>query len=254
MSEIETKILDLLNKGWSYSQIQDELQVSSKTIAAARKAHFPITESNTGALSGDTFQLQPNPPPVISESPYKPKQLYRTIQKIKKMSTENEYFEDDDEISSQLELEKYRLKLAHELQLEKLQASKEDKEREHDLKEQELSIKRDELAKEQRKVADEKRDLLYRIKKVIDSCEDGEYSYEEADNLLEEARKVLSESEKYCFMNEITFQGSVSHTLLSKVIATLTDFLDGMDEDDSDDLEFDSAFRKQVSHATFQNF
>lgn len=247
MTEIDAQIIDLLNKGWSYSQIQEELQVSSKTIAAARKAHFPITESSAGALSGGTFQLQPQSPPIITESIFKPNQIKLTNQKTKKMSTENDFYEDDEEITSQLELEKYRLKLAHELEMEKIQVAREDKEREHNLREQEIE-------KDKRKGEEEKRGLLFRIKKVIDSCEDAEFSYEDAENLLEEVRKVLSESEKYCFINQITFQGSVSHTLLSKVISTLTDFLDGMDEDDSDDLEFDSAFRRQVGRATFQSF
>lgn len=247
MTDIDAKIIGLLKEGWSYSQIQEELQVSSKTIAAARKAHFPIMESSTGVLSGDTFQLQPQPPPILNENPFKQNQFKTINQKTKKMSTENEYYEDDGEITSQLELEKYRLKLAHELEMEKIQVAREDKEREHNLRELEIE-------KEKRKGEEEKRSLLFRIKKVIDSCEDDEYSFEDAENLLEEARKVLSESEKYCFINQITFQGSVSHTLLSKVISTLTDFLDGMDEDDSDDLEFDSAFRRQVGRATFQSF
>ena len=247
MTEIDARIIDLLNKGWSYSQIQEELQVSSKTIAAARKAYFPVVESNNGELSSDTFQFLPQPPPNLNENPLKQNQFKTTNQKIKKMSTENEYYEDDDESTSKLELEKYRLKLAHELEMEKIQIAREDKEREHYLREQEIE-------KEKRKGEEEKRSLLFRIKKVIDSCEDAEYSYEDAENLLEEARKVFYESEKYCFIIQITFQGSVSHTLLSKIISTLTDFLDGMDEDESGELEFDSAFRRQVSRFDFLSF
>jgi hypothetical protein len=41
---------------------------------------------------------------------------------------------------------------------------------------------------------------------------------------------------------------------LKKVISTLTDFLDEMDEDESGDLEFDGAFRKMAGRATFHNF
>jgi hypothetical protein len=42
--------------------------------------------------------------------------------------------------------------------------------------------------------------------------------------------------------------------LLKKVISILEAFLDEMDEDESADLEFDSAFRRQVGRATFHNF
>ena len=247
MTDIESQIVNLLNKGWSYSQIQDELQVSSKTIAATRKAHFPFTESCNDALSNTAFQKQLKPQPFtnIAKSNTNPQKI--NLKTVKTMSNENDYNNDGIELSSQLELEKYRIKLAHELEMEKLKATREDKIREHDLREREIE-------REERKPEEEKRNLLYRIKKVVESCEDGEYSYDEADDLLEEARKVLSESEQYCFIHQITFQGSVSQTLLSKVIATLTEFLDGMDEDDSDELKFDSAFRRQVSRATFQTF
>jgi len=247
MTNIDAQIIDLLNKGCSYSQIQEELQISSKTIAAAKKAHFPITESSTDALSSDTSQNYPQPPQMFSHNNFKTKKTNLFNQKTKKMNTENEDYDDDDNISSKLELEKYRLKLAHELEMEKIQAAREDKEREHDLREQEIE-------KDKKKVEEDKRNLLYRIKTLIDSCEDAEYEYEEAESLLDEARKVLTESEKYCFIHQITFQGSSSHSLLTKVISTFTDFLDGMDEDESDDLEFDNAFRRQVSRATFQSF
>lgn len=247
MIETDAQIIDLLNKGWSYSQIQDELQVSSKTIAAARKAHFPITESNTGALSRDTFQLQQKPPPYTKA--YSPNKSLNqlTYKKHKTMSTENDNYEDDEEITSQLELEKYRLKLAHELEMEKIQAGREEKEREHLLREREL-----ELVK--KNAEEEKRNILFRIKKVVESCEDGEFRYEEVEIILEEAQKVLSESENYCFIHQITFQGSVSHSLLTKAISMLTDLMGKMEEDETYDLKFESAFRRQVSRATFQTF
>jgi hypothetical protein len=246
MTEIDVQIIDLLNRGWSYSQIQDELQVSSKTIAAAKKAHFPIMESTTDVLSSDAPKQNLTQQQMFNDTNLKIKSTTLFNQKTKKMNTENNDY-DDDNISSKLELEKFRLKLAHVLEMEKLQVAREDKEREHNLRELEIE-------KEKRKSEEEKRSLLFRIKKVIDTCEDAEFSYEDAENLLEEARKVLSESEKYCFINQITFQGSASHSILGKVISTLTDFLDGMDEDDTDDLEFDSAFRRQVSRVTFQTF
>ena len=247
MTETETQIIDLLNKGWSYSRIQEELQVSSKTISAVRKVHFPNSESNTDALSRDTLQTTHKAPPSAIARTSNTNLNKLTPKKTQTMSTENDFYEDDEEITSQLELEKFRLKLAHELEMEKIQVAREDKEREHNLREQEIE-------KVKRKDEEEKRGLLFRIKKVIDSCEDAEYSYEDAENLLEEARKVLSESEKYCFINQITFQGSMSQTLLGKVIATLSDLMDGMDEDDTTELVFDGTFRRQVNRYSFQSF
>ena len=130
MTEIDVQIIDLLNRGWSYSQIQDELQVSSKTIAAAKKAHFPIMESTTDVLSSDAPKQNLTQQQMFNDTNLKIKSTNLFNQKTKKMNTENNDY-DDDNISSKLELEKFRLKLAHELEMEKLQAAREDKEREH---------------------------------------------------------------------------------------------------------------------------
>jgi hypothetical protein len=138
--------------------------------------------------------------------------------------------------------------------LEKLQAAREDKDREHSIREQEIELNREAMERSKEKTELEKRSLLFRIKKLVESCKDAENSYDEAENMLETALKVLSDSEEFCFIHEIAFQGTISHSLLNKVISALTDFMEDMDEDDSDDLEFDSSFRRQVSHATFQTF
>ena len=251
----EQEIILMLNSGKSYVEIQEALNVSSKTIAATKKAHFPSSESNKDALSRDSFQQYPKPPPPVSTIPIEIKPINNPIKKNTKMSTRDEYCDNEDEQStSKYDVEKFKIKLAHELEVQKLQLAREEKEREYDLREQEMELKRDELEAAKRKVEEQKRGLLFRIKKLFESCENGEYSYEDADSLLEEARKVLNDSEEYCFITGTTFQGTVSHSLLNKVISALNDFLEPMDEDDTEELEFDAAFRRQLNRATFQEF
>jgi len=263
MTNTEIQIVDLLKQGLSYSQIQERLQVSSKTVAAAKKAHLPASESSIDVLSRHTFPLQPNPPPMDNTSKTldsiikKEQNNYLTNpKKHKTMNNEDEYYENEDDAPvSKLELEKYRLKLNHDLELQKLQASREDKEREYELREQEMQLKRDEIDFANRKAEDEKRSLLFRIKKVVDSCEDGEYSIEDIEITMDGARKALSESEHYCHINEITFRDSVIHSILLKIISTLQDFLDNYDEDnDTEELEFDNAFRRLIKRANFNTF
>lgn len=254
MTEIDNQIIDLLGQGWSYNQIQQHLQVSSKTIAAVRKANFLMMESNTGKLSINTFQQYPLSSPTDKTTPGEIKPIIKPTLKQKKMSTDKEYCDDDEVSVSKYEVEKMRLQLTHDLEMEKIQASKEEKEREYDLREQEMELKRKELEASNRKVEEQKRSLLYRIKVLFESCEDGEYSFEEAEIKLNEARKVLSECDEFCFINGFTFQGTASHSILTRVISILNDFLKDMDEDDTEDLEFDASFKRQVNRATFQTF
>jgi hypothetical protein len=248
MTDNESEIIDLLGKGWSYSQIQEQLQVSSKTIAAAKKAYFPSMESSADVLSGDTFPLRPEPPPAIKTNSIETLTNKFTLLKTKqKMSKNNDYDEDDELESTKASNERYKIKLDHVHQMATLAATREEKERADNLKEQEMDWERGKITKE-------KLGLFYRIKKTVESCEDAEYSYEDAENMLEEAKEVLSESEKFCFMNSINFSGTESQSILKKVISILKDFLDNIDEDESADLEFDSTFRKLAGRATFHNF
>jgi hypothetical protein len=261
MTEIEDQIFKLLVKGWSYTQIQEHLQVSSKTIAAVRKVYFPSTESTTDALSGNSNRHIADTPPLFSPSSttvantIKPNN-YQPIKNKKPMADYEDEFEDEDDDSSitKLGLEKYRLKLEHERELAKIEASSEKDSLELRLREDEMKIKRDEIDAIKQQKANEMRSLLFRTKKLSEQCIDDEYNYEEVETMLEEARKALSESEQYCFINQITYVGTESHSILSKMIVTLTDFLESTDEDESGDLEFDNSLERLISRTTFQSF
>lgn len=63
----------MLKQGFIYAQIQDKLNVSSKTIAAAKNADFTFRESNTDFPYKDTFQsisdsLSDNNASIITDS------------------------------------------------------------------------------------------------------------------------------------------------------------------------------------------
>ena len=265
MNENENKILEMLQKGFSYAEIQESLQVSSKTIAAIKKAHFPLVKSAIDVLSSNTFPELSVPESVkkqakIIES-YPNDQPIKQFPKIQKRKTMNYYDEDEDEDDtslSQLEVEKLKLKLAHELEMKKLETMRDDRERELDLKEQELQLKKDELSVHSKKKEDEKRTLLFRIKKIAEACVDGEYSFDEADSLLTEAKQVLSQCDQYGFVNGVNFSVTDSHTLLTNIITTLEEFLDEFDDDDDDDvvgdLEFSHSQLKLFARMKFNSF
>lgn len=253
MTEIENKIITLLKKGYTYSEIQEELQVSSKTIAAAKKVFLSMPESSNSKLSNDPFQNFPARNEIVSTGNSESNLVFQTIKKTKNMSTEEDY-DDEDEYTTKLEVEKYRLQLAHELELERIQVARDEKEREYDLKEKELEIRRMEVTAATTKVEEEQRSFLFRIKKLVESCEDGEYSYEEADEMLSDTRQLLSESEQFCHIHSITFQNTKSHSILLKLISILESFLEELDEDDSENLEFDNSFNRSVSRMSFTSF
>lgn len=263
MHENEDKILEMLLEGFSYAEIQESLQVSSKTIAAVKKAHFPLVKSAIDVLSSDTFPTLSIPEPVKKQATSidsDPKhQPIKHFPKTQTRKTMNYYDEDEDDTSlSQLEVEKLKLELAHELEIKKLETMRDERERELDLKEQELQLKKDELSIHSKKKEDEKRTLLFRIKKIAEACVDAEYSFDEADSLLTEAKQVLSQCDQYCFVNGVNFSVTDSHTLLTNIITTLEEFLDDFDDDDDDDvvgdLEFGHSHLKLFARMKFNSF
>jgi len=266
MDDKQIQILRLLQKGYTYTQIQEALRVSPKVISAVKKAHFPSGKCSNDNTSGTSVQdfpdtsvtiddkdapALPEPPQYITNPTHKPK-------KTKTMSYNHDNYddEDDDILASKLEVEKIKIQLAHDLEMEKLRIQSEEKERELDLKERELELKNQQIAQADRLKEEEKAYLLFKVKTFTGKCTDSELSLEEAEEMLAEAKTLQIECERYCFVNNINFQGRDTHMLLSAIIKDLNEFIDEFDEDEWEtmDIEFDPAIPKTVARMKFNNF
>jgi endoglucanase Acf2 len=264
MTEIQAQIIEMLKEGMSYSTIQEELRVSSKTISATKKAFMETENSSNSRLFSTHFQKVPDPPPrqELWESTYNATSKADNFKPLKPKTTMTNYidevdddeYDDDDEQITKLSLEKLRLKLEHEREMQKLDAVNEKEAREYYLKEREIQLKRDEFEAVKEKKAEEMRSLLFRLKKLTQQCEDGEYTYDEVETMYDGAEVLLTDCEKYCFINQIRFDETESHTILSGIISTFDEFLDNTDEGDSNDLEFDENLEEIISKATFRKF
>jgi len=263
MTETQARIIEMLNEGMSYSTIQEELSVSSKTISATRKAFLESENSSKDGLSSTFLDQNPDPPPqpVQWENNNTMREInnnFKTQKPKQIMTNYNENFDneeyDDNEPVSKLSLDKYRLQLEHEREMAKLEALSVKEEREQCHKDEELQLKRAELALIQQKKNEEMRSLLFRLKKLTDQCEDGEYDYEEVESMNDEAEKLLSDIEKYCFVNELTFEGTESQKMLSMILTTFSEFLESTDDDESNDLEFEESLEEMISKTNFRKF
>lgn len=263
MTNTEAQIIEMLKEGMSYSTIQEELRVSSKTISATKKAFMERENSSNDRLSSAFLQHEPDPPPRTgnweSINSFQQNSTNYQPPKTKKiMSNYNADVDDDDyedeEQVTKLSLEKLRLQLEHEREMQKLEAVNEKEDREYRLKEREIQLKRDEFEAVQEKKAEEMRSLLFRLKKLTQQCEDGEYTYDEVETMYDVAEVLLTDCEKYCFINQIRFDETESHTMLSMIISTFDEFLDSTDEEDSNDLEFDESLEEMIGKATFRKF
>lgn len=253
MSETEASILELLKDGWTYAQIQEELQVSSKTIAAVRKAYFPNAKSADITLSDNSSHTKSQP--IIHEGYSPPVENNPISNKLKTTKTMNRDFESDGR-SSKDEIEKYRIQLEHKLELEKLHVSLREKEREFNLRARELEFKREELENMKRKIAQDKRALLLRIEEIVNSCEDREYDQSELELMLNDTNNLIAACKTFCSDRSIVFQGTSSKALLEKIVSELNEAIDLFDEEDDDviEIEFDSSFRKMAERKKYDPF
>jgi predicted RNase H-like nuclease (RuvC/YqgF family) len=263
MTDIQDQIIEMLKQGVSYSTIQEELKVSSKTISAAKKSFLESRKSRTNVLSGTSlnhFPVYPEKPendfPESMQS--EPAHYSNHLKPRKTMSNYNQNVYDNDfeenELGAKISVEKLRLKLEHEREMRKLAALNEKESREFALREREIQIQRDKIEALQKQKDEEMRTLLFRIKQLTQRVQDGEYMYEEIEAFLDDTRKLSNDCEKFCFVNQIDFNGTDSHKMLSIIAENLNDFLENTDEDESNDLEFDEELDRMIGRATFRDF
>jgi hypothetical protein len=257
MTNTEARILNRLKAGLSYAQIQEELNVSSKTIAAVKKEYLPAMESNNDVLSDTSAsQLSNYFPPeesrnAITENKF-PNNNY--TQTDRKMATEKNFPESEKVVIAKFELEEHRLDLEHEREMTRLKAEIENQQREADFREKELSLKQYAIALEKHKKDEEFRTLLFRLKRLCDECETDEYSYSEVNDMLDKAIELEDELKKYAFINNITYADSESQNLLDYIIDLLSTAVDDDDEGDTVEIKCSDSFIKLRDKHDFDYF
>jgi len=263
MTDIQDQIIEMLKQGVSYSTIQEELKVSSKTISAVKKAYLESRNSRNTVLSSTShnhfpdYQEKPeNDFPESMQS--EPVHQFNHLKPRKTMSNYNQNVNDNDfeesELGAKISVEKLRLKLEHEREMRKIAILNEKESREFALREKEIQVHREQVEALQKQKDEEKRTLLFRIKQLTQQVQDGEYTYEEIEKFLEETQKLTNDCEKYCFVNQVNFSGTESQKILSMITENLNDFLENTDEEESNDLEFDEELDMLIDSATFRDF
>lgn len=263
MTDIQDQIIEMLKQGVSYSTIQEELKVSSKTISAVKKTFLESRNSRNTVLSSTSLNHFPDYP----EKPEKdfpesmqsePVHHFNHLKPRKTMSNYNQNVNDTDfeesELGAKISVEKLRLKLEHEREMRKIAILNEKESREFALREKEIQVQQEQVEALQKQKDEEKRTLLFRIKQLTQRVQDDEYMYEEIEAFLDDTRKLSNDCEKFCFVNQIDFNGTDSQKMLSIIAENLNDFLENTDEEESNDLEFDEELDMLINSATFRDF
>lgn len=259
MTQIEIQIVDLLKQGFKYAQIQERLNVSSKTIAATKKAYFSFGESNTNFPDKETFQsrsdsLSADNASNNTDSAEKIEENNLFALKNQNIMNPNDGSFENSTNNTNLELEKYKLQLSYEFEVKKFNAEREDKKRELDLLEQQLQLKRTEI-NSFKKIDPEIQLLISQTKKIVYSCQDRAYTFFEINYLLNDLEKALKDCEEYCTTYNIEFRDSECQTILKKIESNLAEFINTFKPDKNGEMEytFDYAFWQLKEGMTYQS-
>jgi hypothetical protein len=256
MTDKEQQILLLLEQGKSYSYIQQTLQVSPSKVAWVKKNLYSgssasenqlntTTEDAINSTTGATTGSNGSSKKANQESENDRNSIY----KPKNLFTMTNYYENDEEEldeNEKVSLEKYRLQLAHQLELKKL----ENQEREIELKKKDLEIKSEMAFSEKRKTEKQEKNLLHQYRKLAKRIEEREWTYGDIYDVYSIAYDLKEDIEKFSVENDIETEGLSILVDLDKIITIFDDLYDGDEYDESTvDLEFDKDILEIAEYA-----
>lgn len=239
---IEEEILTMLQKGFSYSEIESELKVSSKTIAkviAIKKAiesnYNKGLESFDNPLESDKFSDLSYPESNQAFQDFPSKQIQCHDERIggtqregNLQSKEPQNFGKSDE---EIRLEQMKLEYDHELRMKEFEWKKEKEEFEQMICREELNLEREKLIQSLIKVEEEKKGYIFRFRDLMSQCEPGEYDVEELEDLLSEIEELHKETKKFCYQHSIPYDGTAYKSVMHDVYNSLKQVIDNVDED-----------------------
>jgi hypothetical protein len=151
----QAEILKLLNEGVSYSTIQENLGVSSKTISKVKKDNFPL-ESSDGKLSRPSEQALRGENHLYfhSDEGIGKQNQYKNSDKndIMESNPMNNHLSES-RSEAEIDLEMYKARLQYDLEMAKMQHQRQIEERNDSLKKAELQVENQRLELEREKNA-----------------------------------------------------------------------------------------------------
>lgn len=250
MTSKEQKIIELLQQGKPYSYIQSVVQVSPSKIASVKKVYME-SSSESSDTTDDTTTILPTTTDVNTDSRSATTTDYlesqnELINNIKNKLTMNtdEIFEDDD-------LEKIKLRLAHDLAMRKIDRENEELE----LRKKELRLKEDAANSDKRKIEKQGRTLIFHFRKLAEKVKNGDFTFGEIDKYSEKATELREEVEQYCFENEIDSDELSILVILRKMESEFESMQDeDYDDNDINEVEFEDDTLEMVERANEVDF
>lgn len=249
MDPKDKQIIKLLKEGVSYSEIQNQLGVSPNRIANVKKDYFFENSSNDAlfrttpcdsnddrsAISNELF-------PIPYDKMQSVNQAYDSPQTA--MPPKLSYHPLTE---AEIELEKFKLQLQHEVTLEKFKRT----DREIALREDELRLKREQGEQELSERDGTWRVLNHRLGKIAAHCQEGEWTADEMEDIISATEKLLTEAEENSLLFGIKVDSRIDTEVLKEIIRFFSYYFEDMDSEEVIDIEFDKKLKECL--ARFQD-
>lgn len=261
MTEKEKKIVELLQAGKSYTDIQKLLEVSPSKISQVKKEYCTTETDDSDSMDATTFATGSSNDFDNSSSD---NSINKGLSPKETLGFRNKEHPDNNmdfelKYADKIELEKMKLNLAQEVELKKLEIASAEQElrwRELSLKErsaeayekalkEQLNEKARAMEAQREKEENERAEkraniLLSRFRKHIDKLEDGEWSKADLYEYLDKTVELKEKIETFCDEFDIVTKGLRMLEILETIEEQFETDLDADEHDD--DYVFDLRF------------
>lgn len=215
----DNKIIELLNKGKSYSYIQEMLQVSPSKIAIIKKKLSNNHNSSSENSSDEIFDSSSENNSFSSE-----KLNNNIIYDRKNDNEESKNSKNQKNVNMEnqnFEIMKYKLDLQHQLELKKIELQQES----FELQKNEMQYNQQIIKIENLKKEKQEKILLFRFRKLMQKVTKGKWTYLKIFEQISNIRLLREEIEQFCFLEDMEIENLKVGQIVDKTIDFFENYL-----------------------------
>lgn len=215
----DNKIIELLNKGKSYSYIQEMLQVSPSKIAIIKKKLSNNHNSSSENSSDEIFDSSSENNSFSSE-----KLNNNIIYDRKNDNEESKNSKNQKNINMEnqnFEIMKYKLDLQQQLELKKIELQQES----FELQKNEMQYNQQIIKIENLKKEKQEKILLFRFRKLMQKVTKGNWTYLKIFEQISNIRLLREEIEEFCFLEDMEIENLKVGQIIDKTIDFFENYL-----------------------------
>lgn len=246
-NEKDTKIIELLNAGKSYTAIQEILQVSPSKISAVKRSYLPENSENSTPSSATSSESSSKSSSEDSSTIFNENAIFNG--KINKKEPNNAQTDNKNNNNNSIinkimenlnipnyfnsELEQLKQNQAHEIELKKIELQREVLEQQN----RESYLQKSRIDIEAKKIERQAKSLIYQFRKIMKKYQNGRWSYQLLCDHRKELVELLDQIEEFCFKESMDTENLTILNILNRTIQEFKSYAEEIFVEDPDQCD-----------------